>query len=117
MSLDPHIKLKALPLQYVELDAGVICKRGSTELRISGKGAPEVLPVILRATSGAGATTQEILLSFSEKDRAAVKKLIEKLTTSRMLVPISIGQDESRREENHLDIFYWHFGQSSDHII
>lgn len=111
MNLTEASRLVALPVQFIETAAGVILKRGCTEVRISGEGATEVVHRVLHAAASGNATYQEICEQFAATKRQAVQALIGQLVTKRILVPRGIASPPAAPESS-LEIFYWHFGDS-----
>jgi bacteriocin biosynthesis cyclodehydratase domain-containing protein len=117
MALNPTSKkLRALPLQVVEIAGGVILKRGCTEVKISGEGAAQALQVVLGATAGRGATSDEICRRFAAPHRPAVEHLIEQLVSRRLLVPSDDMESALGARESSLEIFYWHFGEPAARV-
>lgn len=108
-------RLKALPVQFIEIDNGVILKRGRVEMRLGGENAAEAAQIILEATFE-GATAEEIVEIFAEPDRESVSYLIQQLLDRRILVPYDTIIDTEDSSENSLDIFYWHFGARTDEV-
>src|SRR6266511_2956562 len=101
-------KLVALPVQRIEINDGVVIKRGRVELKVVGEDAPEVVNVVLETTLK-GATREEILESLSPPKRPAGESLIDSLVSRRILVPNS-GDISDIDDESPVDIFYLHFG-------
>jgi len=110
------MKLRTLPLQVVEVDDGILLKRGNTILNINGKGAKTAVPRVLSSLTLPGSTQEEIAQQFTGPDRLAVTQLIEKLVNNHMVVSSEVTHVPPPPEESHLDIFYWHFGESSSHV-
>ncbi|MGD9725983.1 MAG: TOMM precursor leader peptide-binding protein [Nitrospiraceae bacterium] len=103
-------RLKALPVHLVQIQGGVVIKRGCTETKILGDGASEVVQTVFAATlTEAGATHSEILKLFSSPSRAAIEDLLHQLKDRRLLIE-AIPESESTRQETPLDIFYWQSG-------
>src|SRR6266498_348688 len=107
-------KLVALPVQLIEINDGVVIKRGRVELKVVGEDAPEVVNVVLETTLK-GATREEILESLSPPKRPAGESLIDSLVSRRILVPNS-GDISDIDDESPVDIFYWHFGISKNTV-
>jgi molybdopterin-synthase adenylyltransferase len=109
-------KLKLLPVQLIESDQRMILKRGRTEIKIDGEGAEEVVALILEATSGAGATPEEICKQFAAPHRPTVQRLIEHLLDKRILVPAEGEAASVDVPESGIDIFHWHFGLRTEQV-
>jgi molybdopterin-synthase adenylyltransferase len=104
-------KLRALPIQVLETDGGVILKRGRVEVKISGSYAMEAVRIVLNAAAG-GATRDEIHQLFPAPERSSVDALVDHLISKRMLVEDTGGETASGGTESARSIFYWHFGLS-----
>jgi len=108
-------RLVALPVQFIETAGGVILKRGCVEFIVSGDRAVETIQVVFEAMANGGATTEEICEQFAAPDRPAVARLIEEIETRQIVVPAG-AEMVAPETESHLDVFYWHFGQSTAEI-
>lgn len=101
-------RLRALPMQVLEIDGGVVLKRGRTEVKIRGEGAAEAVQRLLGATAGEGRTRSELLALSPEPEQPLLASLLDHLARRRLLAP---APETPSAEENAADIFYWHFGQ------
>ena len=110
LDLTPE-RLRAVTVQLVGLDDGVLLVRGATEFKVGGPGAAEVVQAILGAAGGQGALREEIREQFAEPDRAAIDHLVDSLLARGFLMVAGAGPERSEPESS-LDIFYWHFGQT-----
>jgi bacteriocin biosynthesis cyclodehydratase domain-containing protein len=117
LNMHPHgpNKLTALPVHTIKIEDGVIIKRGCSEIKISGKGAAQVLKTILTATTGSGSTKEEISERFPVAHRPVVNSLIDQLLARRILISID-AMPRDGDGESSLDIFYWHFGDPAVEI-
>jgi len=108
---EPPKRLRALPVQIIVAEKAVILVRGVAEIRISGARAIEVVPQLLDAAAGKGATRDEIIERFAAPDREEVGKLVDELFKRSILVG---GREEPPTSdvESSLEVFYWHFGQT-----
>lgn len=104
----PAEKLRALPVQLIEIDGGVVLKRGRMEIKIVGDTAAESLRRML-GKALEGATREEICELFAEPERLSVVNLIQQLVGRGILVP-EAGFTLPDEGEDSLDVFYWHFG-------
>jgi bacteriocin biosynthesis cyclodehydratase domain-containing protein len=111
MELNKQRKLKMVPLQCIEVDNGVILKRGCLEARISGEDSTEIIRSILLETAK-GASVEKILETFSASDHLQIEGLLEGLVARRFLVAEEDDLTQGKINETHLDIFYWNFGTS-----
>jgi len=110
-----HQKLRALPVQLIEVDGGAILKRGCAEVLFRGERAAEVLHHVLAACSRQDLAAHEICALFAAPDRPAVQHVVEQLTARRLLVPIEGTLSSTGAVESHLDVFYWHFAEAHEH--
>jgi molybdopterin-synthase adenylyltransferase len=109
-------KMRALTIQLIEIDNGILLKRGCTEVKIGGEGAAEAVQVVLSAAAGPGATREEICERFATPSRPAVERLIDLLIARHMLVPSNGVESVATDRESSLDILYWHFGVSAAEV-
>ncbi len=79
-------------------------------------GAIEIVAHILNLADEKGLTREEIFNQFSPDDRQAVEHLIDMLLARRLLVPSEVTEPSPNIPESSLDIFYWHFGVSTDQV-
>jgi len=107
--------LQALPLHLIDVDSGILIKRGNSILHVNGTGAQNAVRTVLAALGPTGATEEEVIQKFTGPDRKAAKQLIEKLVANRFVVAHDFQATELGHE-SHLDIFYWHFGESAKSV-
>ena len=113
--IDSTTKLKALPVQMIETEQGVILKRGGMETRIKGEGAAVAVHTILRALIHQPLTCDEICQRTAAPDREAMEHLAQQLIERRILVP-GESQDDDEARESNLEIFYWHFREQTKQV-
>jgi molybdopterin-synthase adenylyltransferase len=99
--------LQALPTQIIEVEDGVILKRGVVTFHVGGRQAAEIVAMLFAAAKRPGAMAESLVESFSEPYRMAVRDLIEELLRRRILVPAATRS--SSEGETPLDVFCWHF--------
>lgn len=109
----PAGALRALPVQLIEADDGLVLKRGVTTLRIRGEGSAEAVHAVLEAIA-AGRDRREIRQSFAEPHREMVDDLVDHLLARRILVAGDAGVTEEDQAERGLDVFYWNFDEQAD---
>jgi thiazole/oxazole-forming peptide maturase SagC family component len=109
-------KLRAVPVQIIEVSDGIVVRRGCVELKIGGERAEEVLRTILNEISTKGATREEICDIFAASDRPAVTYLLDELQKRRMLATIDDAVSTDKAPETELDVFYWHFGEQTKQL-
>jgi bacteriocin biosynthesis cyclodehydratase domain-containing protein len=103
-------RYRALPIQLVEIDEGVVVVRGSAEIRIVGAGAERTTREIWSAAMEAPVTVDEVVSAYAAPDRESVRGLIEKLIARRILVEAGADAGPADGPESALEIFYWNFG-------
>jgi molybdopterin-synthase adenylyltransferase len=109
-------KLRALPIQIVEITGAVILKRGRLEVVVAGEEAAEIVRDLLRYLSEGAATSEQLLERFLPDEREEVSQLIDHLVSKRILVPEDEMASSVDEEESQLDIFYWHFGERGPNV-
>ena len=114
--MSPRQRLKALAVHVIDTDDGTIVKRGCTELKIGGAGAAETVRKVLAATAGGGATETEICGLFLPSAAPLVRQLIEQLLARHLLAPVEEAESAAEGPESPLDIFYWHFGTTTEQV-
>lgn len=107
---------RALPVQLIHADGGVVIKRGCTEVKIMGEGAGEIVNSIWAMISAEGAKKSEILEPFAETDREILGDILDKLIIRQILVPDSDDVKSAGERESSLDIFYWHYGSTENKV-
>ena len=108
-------RLTALPFQLIEIPNGVIVRRGSVQLLITGDRALESLQIVVDTMRGEGATIEAVCSRFAAPDRPAITELIEQLMARQLVV--QAGADlVPIHTEGQLDVFYWHFGMSTAEV-
>lgn len=110
------LKLRTLPLQLIEIDDGILLKRGNTILNVNGQGAKTAVPLVLSSLNLPGSTQEEVVQKFSGPDRQAVSQFIEKLISNKLAVSADTPDSSTASQESHLDVFYWHFGESTSQV-
>lgn len=118
-TMEPHIhhnKYRLLPLHVIELDQGILLKRGCTELKILGKGLEKVLEFLTTATARDGATWEDLLSPFSATSRSSVEQLLQRLLTHRLLLPMDAVAVPLGTEETVADVLYWHFETTASQV-
>jgi bacteriocin biosynthesis cyclodehydratase domain-containing protein len=111
-SIDKRKKLVALPMQTVETPEGVILKRGAIEVLISGAQAGQAIRKVLNATGGDGATISELRRLFPQSAKTQVDSIIKNLLDRHLLVVVDDRANLDNAQEDHFDVFFWHFGES-----
>ena len=112
----PKGELRALPLQVIDTADGVLLKRGCTVFKVSGEGAATAVQIVLSKLATTGTTVGEIAEQFAAPDRKAVQQLLERLIANRLVVSAKAVDPPTNLKETQLDVFYWHFGESTARI-
>ncbi len=89
---------------------GIVLKRGTTEVAVSGAGAAAAVDELVR-TVGRGSTRAGVCAQFELEDRPAIEALIDSLLASRLFQTGS-EPDLADRDEGSLDVWYWQFQQT-----
>ena len=79
-------RFRALPVQMIDSRESIILKRGSTEFKIGGAQAADVVRGVFAATADGGATADEICALFAAPNRPAIADLVQQLAARRLLV-------------------------------
>ena len=102
--------MRALPVELVPLESGLLIKRGWTEFVVSGDGARSRVEAVLRAAQDE-LTSEEICARFDEAERPAIAAFVEQLVARRILVPTTeIDSVAPARLDGALETFYWQLG-------
>lgn len=109
------MKLKAVPIQIIRLEDGLLLKRGCTEIKVPD-GSIEMVARILTLADQNGVTREELSNQFSPDEHHSAENLIDLLLARRLLVPSELTEPDPKIPESSLDIFYWHFGVSADQV-
>lgn len=104
------MRLRSLPFLVAETDAGVVLKRGATEMLVRGDSALESVLLILASTADPGQTIDEISAQFAEINRSAVRQLLEGMIAKRLLVPAEDFPQDQDIAETPEEVFYWAAG-------
>jgi thiazole/oxazole-forming peptide maturase SagC family component len=110
MGLNRTQKVKAVPAQLIDVDGGVIIRRGCVATKIAGAGVAETVEYLL-ATAAKGITCGEFIQMFPVATQPSVERLIQHLLDRRLLVPFQGGEPDCE-PETPLDVFYWHFNRT-----
>lgn len=97
------------------MNVGVIIRRGAIQIKIEGEGACEVIDRIFDIAEK-GASRQEIMRQFDERDGSPLSSLIDFLASRNFLIPCDESPLLSVTQENCLDVFYWHFDPTMNSI-
>lgn len=111
MSIADSVPLHPLRFLVVKTDDGVVLKRGSTELAVSGSGAASIIEELV-AISKKGASRLDIFARFEPEDRGAIGDLLDALTASRLFVTGVPHEDA----ETNQDVWYWQFAHTRQEL-
>jgi bacteriocin biosynthesis cyclodehydratase domain-containing protein len=102
--------LRSLGFFVVPAQDGVVLKRGTTEVAVSGTGAAAAVEELVRVV-GHGSTRDDIFSQFEQEDRPAIGALIDSLLASRLFQSGS-ANDLPDGDEGNVDVWYWQFEQT-----
>ena len=120
-------RLHVLPVQVIEVADGVLLARGTTQIRLTGRGAFDVIQDVLTALQPPGHTRTDLLAGVAGPERAKLNQLPDLLIARRLVVPASTGFEPGQSAPNHLepdrfehdraeDVFFWDFGLSATDV-
>jgi len=111
---DESERWTALAVQMVDMDDGVILRRGCSRMKIYGTEARAVLDQLLAfLRQPGGATVAEAAAAFSVDDRDSITRLLGELSTRRILVKTDeLPVDEPESEDSALGVYCWDVGKS-----
>ncbi len=115
-------RFRARRVQLIEVDEGVLLRRGRVVVRVQGTESKRVLERLLSlASSDAGRSDDELLADYRAGAREAVERLLAELKARRILEPV--GSDDAPEADAGLntgesdeDVFFWHFGTTSARV-
>src|SRR3954449_10387045 len=87
------VRLRALPVQLLSTEDGVLLVRGVAEIFVAGDRATELVPALLAAIPNEGASRTDLIERFAAPDREEVGKLIDELVRRSILAPAAIESD------------------------
>jgi bacteriocin biosynthesis cyclodehydratase domain-containing protein len=96
-------------MQIISLDDGAILKRGSSEIRIIGKGVDAAIDVIYRITTSCDASLADLISAFAPALHPSVENLLTILREQRFLVEAT-ASDQFVACEADLSMFLWDVG-------
>lgn len=110
-------RLYVLPVQVIEIAEGVLLSRGLTQIRLTGRGAFDLVQDVLTALQPPGHTRAELLAGVAGPERAKLNQLLNLLVARRLVVPADdIPSDVLRIASERFepdkaeDVFFWDFG-------
>jgi bacteriocin biosynthesis cyclodehydratase domain-containing protein len=111
----PSTKLRAAPVNVIDIGDGVVIKRGRVEVKVAGEDAGKVVSVVLDAARN-GDTREHILSVFPPPEQPAVAALVDHLIGRRILTEGEDTPVSATDGEGPLDVFYWHFDTQSKDV-
>lgn len=115
-SIDDTKKLRAVPLQLIEVENGIILRRGCVQVKFSGPSVTEAVRLVLDTVTGNEATPEEIRSMFPTALHSAVDQMITRLVANRLLMPVDGNGFAVDSGDTSLDVFYWHFGETTTQV-
>jgi bacteriocin biosynthesis cyclodehydratase domain-containing protein len=104
---DPLI---TLPVQLIDIDEGILIKRGCVEVVIDGKDAVQITKTIFSILREKAYPKEEVLNHFPDEQRCEIESLIDALLARKILLPAHSPLISPIEHEEPIDVFYWHFG-------
>ena len=84
-------------------------------MKIAGPGATDAVKTVLDATR-TGASLNDIKKLFTRPSLPHVEKLVHELIERRLLIPSDDSDTRVHEKDNHTDIFYWHFRETTEGV-
>lgn len=112
LEVDQTSRVRAFPVQIIEVDGGVVVRRGCAQVKFSGDGAHAIVSQLFEGASRPDGVDEDALVaSFAGPFRSSVSALIKELRARRLLVD---AKDPAgpQSPEGPLEVFYWHFGST-----
>lgn len=104
-------------VQLVEIDGGILLRRGNSQVQVSGEGVREVVEALLTTAADGGATVDELCDLFSPEMREEVQTLVRWLQERRFLEPSGERRNGSGPSpEDASDVFFWEFRTSAAEV-
>lgn len=107
--------LDVVPFQVIEIQNGVVLKRGPTEVIVNGEKAAEIIQIVTDALGKTKISKDQILAFFPATEQQAVSYLLDELIKRRLVIPFQ--QRDSVNNENELDVFNWLLGEQTQEIV
>ena len=102
-------RLKVLPVQVVETDDGVLLRRGTTQVRLTGTGVFDVLYEVLNRLQPPGTDRASLLETVAGPERTKLAAVLDLLVARRLVVPASSTADAPPADGAEA-VFFWDFG-------
>src|SRR4051812_23719588 len=109
-------RLRALPVQVIDAEDGVLLRRGASAFKIAGEHAGRVVRLILSAASGGGLTRDEVAAPFPAEARSAIDELTTRRVERRILATADGAGAAPEEPESALDVYYWNFGVRAEQV-
>jgi hypothetical protein len=109
-------KLIALPVQLIDIDDGILIKRGCMEVVIYGKDAVQITETIFSILRNEACKKEEILNHFPDEQQCEIESLIDALMVRNILISADPQSITSIENEEPIDVFYWHFGLTRERV-
>jgi thiazole/oxazole-forming peptide maturase SagC family component len=108
--MNPNDQLIALPVQLIDINEGIIIKRGCVEVLVYGKRAVQIIQTIFSILRDKACSKEKILNHFPAEQRREIESLIDAFMAKRLLLPTGSPLISSIEQEEPIDVFHWHFG-------
>jgi bacteriocin biosynthesis cyclodehydratase domain-containing protein len=102
-------------MAVVNIDDGVLLKRGSIELRISGPAIPEIVSAILEAFAEGPLERKELLERFPSALQETVGTLFDEWCQRRLVEPETSAHALDHME-SRTELFFWEHGVAGENL-
>lgn len=108
------VPLRPAAVQIIESDAGIVLRRGVTQVLIEGTHAADLIRLILTAAGrDGGATPEQLCALFPDQERDEILRLLRALHSRRILMQSGETTESIGAEESNLDLYQWQFGRTA----
>jgi molybdopterin-synthase adenylyltransferase len=101
--------LIARPVRLVQVEGGVVLKRGCTEMVVMGEAAGSLITSIMSRAVEGGITRQQLHAEAGVEYESSVDQLVDGLLARRLLTPVGSNQVPTNGPEGPEDVYYWHY--------
>ena len=108
-------RLTVLPVQVVETDDGVLLRRGTTQVRLTGAGIFDVLYEVLNRLQPPGVGRASLLATVAGPERDKLAALLDLLVARRLVVADGAGAEDPAVDGAEA-VFFWDFGLNAADI-
>ena len=110
------VRYVAHPVVIADLADGVLLKRGSVELRVTGPAMAEIVSALFDAFANQVLSREDLLKQFPTALHETVSTLFEALTARRLLQPEGEAH-VADHFESRAELFFWDHGVSGPRLV